>query len=82
LNVDPDQLEQMMINLVRNAVEAALELGRAAGVGANQSNEGGAVVPAEEPLVVIHWSTSEKDLVLTLPRFLGAETQPDVQPGG
>jgi two-component system nitrogen regulation sensor histidine kinase NtrY len=141
LNVDPDQLEQMMINLVRNAVEAALELGRAAGVRANQSNEGGAVVPAEEPLVVIHWSTSEKDLVLTiedngpgllnpsnafipfyttkpagsgiglalsrqiveahggsiellnrlergcqarvtLPRFLGAETQPDVQPGG
>ena len=27
LNVDPDQLEQMLINLVRNAVEAALESG-------------------------------------------------------
>ena len=27
LNVDPDQLEQMLINLLRNAVDAALETG-------------------------------------------------------
>jgi len=62
LTVDPDQLEQMLINLVRNAVEAALEPGRTAG----QTNNEGAALPAEDPQVVIRWDASEKELVLTV----------------
>jgi two-component system, NtrC family, nitrogen regulation sensor histidine kinase NtrY len=52
LEVDPDQLEQMLINLVRNAVEAALETSHAAS--------------ALDPLVVMRWEVSEKDLTLTI----------------
>jgi two-component system nitrogen regulation sensor histidine kinase NtrY len=66
LNVDPDQLEQMLINLVRNAVEAALEPGRAAGGSANRSNDEGADTTGEDPLVVIRWDASDKDLTLTI----------------
>ena len=66
LNVDPDQLEQMLINLVRNAVEAALEPGRATGQSTNQSNNEKAIAPAEDPLVIIRWDAREKDLVLTI----------------
>jgi len=70
LNVDPDQLEQMLINLVRNAVEAALERGRSAGQStgqsAVQSDDEGAALPAEDPLVVIRWEASEKEFVLTV----------------
>ncbi len=68
LNVDPDQLEQMLINLVRNAVEAALEPGRTAGQANNvqANNNEGAALPAEDPQVVIRWDASEKDLVLTI----------------
>jgi nitrogen fixation/metabolism regulation signal transduction histidine kinase len=51
LEVDPDQLEQMLINLVRNAVEAALETSQAA---------------SADPLVVMRWEISEKDLTLTI----------------
>jgi two-component system nitrogen regulation sensor histidine kinase NtrY len=63
LEVDPDQLEQMLINLVRNAVEAALEPRHPAG----PSGDGEAVtLPAEDPQVVIRWDVSEKDLILTV----------------
>jgi nitrogen fixation/metabolism regulation signal transduction histidine kinase len=63
LEVDPDQLEQMLINLVRNAVEAALEPRHPAGT----SGDGEAVtLPAEDPHVVIRWDVSEKDLILTV----------------
>jgi len=62
LNVDPDQLEQMLINLVRNAVEAALEPGRSAG----QREDVQAALPVEDPQVVIRWDASEKHLVLTI----------------
>jgi two-component system nitrogen regulation sensor histidine kinase NtrY len=51
LEVDPDQLEQMLINLVRNAVEAALETSHAA---------------SADPLVIMRWEISEKDLTLTI----------------
>jgi two-component system nitrogen regulation sensor histidine kinase NtrY len=61
LNVDPDQLEQMLINLVRNAVEAALEAGHSGGpLGNEKSSE----LRAEDPLVVIRWDASGKDLTL------------------
>jgi nitrogen fixation/metabolism regulation signal transduction histidine kinase len=68
LNVDPDQLEQMLINLVRNAVEAALEPGRSTAQPAatHPNNDEGAVAPAEDPLVVIRWDASEKDVVLAI----------------
>jgi nitrogen fixation/metabolism regulation signal transduction histidine kinase len=63
LEVDPDQLEQMLINLVRNAVEAALEPRHPTG----PSGDGEAVtLPAEDPRVVIRWDVSEKDLILTV----------------
>ena len=63
LEVDPDQLEQMLINLVRNAVEAALEPRHPAG----PSGDGEAgTLPAEDPHVVIRWDVSEKDLILTV----------------
>ncbi len=63
LTVDPDQLEQMLINLVRNAVEAALEPPHAArpspGVATDSS------MP-RVPLVTMHWALTEDDIVLTI----------------
>ena len=59
LEVDPDQLEQMLINLVRNAVEASLEPG-------NSMAASGHAGAAPQPLVVIRWDVSEKDLILTI----------------
>jgi two-component system nitrogen regulation sensor histidine kinase NtrY len=62
VEVDPDQLEQMLINLVRNAVEAALEPRHS-----TPSSDGvAATAPAENPEVVIRWDVSEKDLILTV----------------
>jgi two-component system, NtrC family, nitrogen regulation sensor histidine kinase NtrY len=62
LMVDPDLLEQMLINLVRNAVEAALELQHP--VPAN----GAVVAPLHTgaPSVVVRWELAEKELVLTI----------------
>jgi two-component system nitrogen regulation sensor histidine kinase NtrY len=57
LMLDPDQFEQMLINLVRNAVEAALETRRAE----NGSQEG-----TLDPQVVMHWDLTEKDLVFAI----------------
>jgi signal transduction histidine kinase len=63
LEVDPDQLEQMLINLVRNAVEATLEPRHSTG----PSGDGGAATaPPEDPQVVIRWDVSEKDLILSV----------------
>ncbi len=62
LMVDPDLLEQMLINLVRNAAEAALEPQHSV-----PSQSAGAIpVPAREPLVAVRWEITEKDLVLTI----------------
>jgi two-component system, NtrC family, nitrogen regulation sensor histidine kinase NtrY len=63
LMVDPDLLEQMLINLVRNAVEAALEPQHPA---PSQSAPAIASPAAREPLVVVRWEIAEKDLVLTI----------------
>ncbi len=68
LNVDPDQLEQMLINLVRNAVEAALEPGRSTGqpVAIHSHYDEGTPSPAEDPMVIIRWEASEKDVVIAI----------------
>jgi two-component system nitrogen regulation sensor histidine kinase NtrY len=63
LMVDPDQLEQMLINLMRNAVEAALEplhslpVLKEAGITDSQPRQ---------PLVIVRWELTEKDLVLSI----------------
>jgi two-component system nitrogen regulation sensor histidine kinase NtrY len=63
LMVDPDQLEQMLINLMRNAVEAAIEPQPAVPA---QNAATISSVPPREPLVVVRWDLTEKDLVLTI----------------
>jgi nitrogen fixation/metabolism regulation signal transduction histidine kinase len=57
LMLDPDQVEQMLINLVRNAAEAAMEPRRA------ESEFHEATLA---PQVVMHWDLTEKELVLTI----------------
>jgi nitrogen fixation/metabolism regulation signal transduction histidine kinase len=57
LMLDPDQFEQMLINLVRNAAEAAMEPRRA------ESEFHEATLA---PQVVMHWDLTEKELVLTI----------------
>jgi len=60
---DPDQLEQMLINLVRNAAEAVLE----APPSPKSSEEAGPPqTPAMTPRVVIGWSLLEKAVALTI----------------
>jgi two-component system nitrogen regulation sensor histidine kinase NtrY len=61
--VDPDQLEQMLINLTRNAVEAALEPRQAT---ASQNGSTGTSAPVQEPLVAVRWELAESDVVLTI----------------
>jgi nitrogen fixation/metabolism regulation signal transduction histidine kinase len=61
LMVDPDQIEQMFINLVRNAVEAVLE---SAAVKDPQRNGGNANV--ESSPVIINWTIEDQDVVLTI----------------
>jgi signal transduction histidine kinase len=61
--VDPDQLEQMLINLTRNAVEAALEPRQAT---ASQNGSTVTSAPVLEPLVVVRWELAESDVVLTI----------------
>ncbi len=63
LMVDPDQLEQMLINLMRNAVEAAMEPRHPAPASYAAAS---VPAPAREPMVVARWELSEKDLVLTI----------------
>jgi two-component system, NtrC family, nitrogen regulation sensor histidine kinase NtrY len=57
LEVDVDQLEQMLINLVRNAVEAALEPTHFTAASGDA---------AAGPTVSIKWDASEKDVTLTI----------------
>ena len=63
LMVDPDQLEQMLINLMRNAVEAALEPQHSISV---PTEAGLTDSQARQPLVVVRWELTEKDLVLNI----------------
>lgn len=61
LMLDPDQFEQMLINLVRNAVEAALEP-RPTENGSQEAPPS----PHSDPQVVMHWDLADKDLILTI----------------
>jgi two-component system, NtrC family, nitrogen regulation sensor histidine kinase NtrY len=63
LMLDPDQFEQMLINLARNGVEAALEP-RCAENGSQEAIN--TPSPRLDPQVVMHWDLTEKDLVLTI----------------
>ncbi|MGA2101572.1 MAG: ATP-binding protein [Candidatus Sulfotelmatobacter sp.] len=57
---DPDQLEQMLINLVRNAADAVLETSTA-------SDEiGGDRTPSESENVELHWDVDADDVILTI----------------
>jgi two-component system nitrogen regulation sensor histidine kinase NtrY len=58
LMADPDQLEQMLINLLRNAAEAVLE--------SPDGRSNGAKVSAEEQEIVLTWKANERDLVLSI----------------
>jgi two-component system nitrogen regulation sensor histidine kinase NtrY len=57
---DPDQLEQMFINLVRNAADAVLETAGSSG----DSSSGAASSKSDR--VVVHWDADEQDVVLTI----------------
>ena len=59
LMVDPDQIEQMLINLVRNAVEAVLE--QAAFKGAEPGSGSLDASP-----VTINWNNEDQNVVLTV----------------
>jgi two-component system, NtrC family, nitrogen regulation sensor histidine kinase NtrY len=62
LMVDPDQIEQMLINLVRNAVEAVLDPAPA-----NEFRiSSGACPHVETPQVAINWRVEDKNVVLTI----------------
>jgi len=62
LMVDPDQVEQMLINLVRNAVEAVLE---PAHVNDTPLISGGSLQVAT-PTVTIDWTVEDQNVVLTI----------------
>ena len=63
LMADPDQLEQMLINLLRNAAEAVLEPSGA------RENADRSKIPAAsepEPQIVFTWKVTEKNLMLII----------------
>jgi signal transduction histidine kinase len=62
LAIDPDQIEQMLINLLRNAAEAVLESKAAA-----ESSNGSGTKPADpEHPVVITWTYDTKEVIITV----------------
>jgi nitrogen fixation/metabolism regulation signal transduction histidine kinase len=63
LTADPDQLEQMLINLLRNAAEAVLGTSVSA-EDSNGSKDRSARAPA--PQITFTWKLGEKDVVLTI----------------
>ena len=62
LMVDPDQIEQMLINLVRNAVEAVLEPALANNLPPNFR----ASPQVATPPVTIHWTVDDHSVLLTI----------------
>jgi two-component system, NtrC family, nitrogen regulation sensor histidine kinase NtrY len=61
LTVDSDQLEQMLINLIRNAVEAAMDPAWAAPV-----PDGAPPTPHSAPEVMLSWRTTDRETVITI----------------
>ena len=57
LMIDPDLIEQMLINLVRNAVDSALEQAHSAAAGS-------AVTSGAEPEVVVRWQKDDASVLL------------------
>jgi two-component system, NtrC family, nitrogen regulation sensor histidine kinase NtrY len=58
---DPDQLEQMLINLIRNAADAVLEnAGNAANKPCEQGTDG------QRPDVMVHWDTDVNQVMLAI----------------
>lgn len=62
LMVDPDQIEQMLINLVRNAVEAALETGRAR----DATNDSAIHAEGAKPQVMLSWRLEDPNVILNI----------------
>ena len=62
LAADPDQLEQMLINLLRNAADAVLEASGAAG----KSNGSDSSASESGAPVTLTWQLTEKDVILTI----------------
>jgi len=62
LMVDPDQIEQMLINLVRNAVEAALD----PSLGDDRSINPANGVEVRKPQVTLNWVVEDQSVVLTV----------------
>jgi two-component system, NtrC family, nitrogen regulation sensor histidine kinase NtrY len=63
LLADPDQLEQMLINLLRNAAEAVLESPAST---AEKPNELGNSTPARRSPINLTWCQNEKYILLTI----------------
>jgi nitrogen fixation/metabolism regulation signal transduction histidine kinase len=61
LTIDPDQIEQMLINLVRNAVEASLET-----VGNGRGSKPADKQETPGPQVTIHWIVEGQNVLLTI----------------
>jgi nitrogen fixation/metabolism regulation signal transduction histidine kinase len=60
LNVDSDQLEQMLINLIRNAVEAATDPATVA------VPNGTDPARSSEPEVILSWRTTDREAAITI----------------
>ncbi|MGB6480942.1 MAG: ATP-binding protein [Candidatus Sulfotelmatobacter sp.] len=59
---DPDQLEQMLINLLRNAAEAVFELP----LSQRTSNQSGDALPEPGPLIILRWTVTDRDVIITI----------------
>jgi two-component system, NtrC family, nitrogen regulation sensor histidine kinase NtrY len=60
---DPDQLEQMLINLLRNAAEAVLESSISS---ENSNGPKDLSAPESGQLVALAWKLTDKDVILTI----------------
>ncbi len=70
LMVDADQIEQMLINLVRNAVEAALEPSLASNTNNDSSRNATTSMEVRKPMVTVNWmlegQNADQSVVLTI----------------